>query len=104
MPYRITIPAADDYPEESFVVEVSRKPEAVKMAFDMIYPAEAWDEKARKQLKTWFRKNAVFEKIKPPKKSEWWPGGCPVCDEPLLRNEVVEHIRGYHGVERKVEA
>ena len=105
MPYHVTIPAMDGFPEESFVVEASRKPEAYQAACDKLYSVDdGWSEAIVKQFLTHIRKTAIMVKLTPPKKADWWPGGCPMCEVQILRSDIVAHIRGFHGIQRKVKA
>jgi len=102
VPYTITVPAVDGHPEESFTVESSRKPEAFTAVRERLWGGRLTRDELG-QVNKYIKEFVVFTKIHPPKKADWWPEGCPLCREDLLRNDVVEHIRGFHGVERKVK-
>jgi hypothetical protein len=108
MSYQITVPAMGEYPEETFTVEINQKPKALKEVMESLYPPPPEGEKVPKETKenwAFIRKHAKCIKIKPPKKSEWWT--CELCPEgqnQVLRSDLVDHVRNFHGVKQEIEA
>lgn len=95
MPYKVTLP---DHPgcttPDELMLNIETKPAVVKYLVETY--CQGW---SKAQIALW-KKGVVYEKIRPPKKSDWRV--CAVCEEQFLRNDIVEHIRGYHEIERTI--